>query len=77
MTRILQSLEQGDPKAGEQLLPLVYEELGKLAARPEHRDQSHLRNGAVFSAEPVSGAGMGLDRWIIGLMDSWVRRKRR
>ena len=32
MTRILQSIEQGDPNAAEQLLPLVYGELRKLAA---------------------------------------------
>lgn len=32
VTRILQSIEQGDPSAADQLLPLVYEELRKLAA---------------------------------------------
>jgi RNA polymerase sigma factor (TIGR02999 family) len=32
VTRILQSLERGDGKAAEELLPLVYEELRKLAA---------------------------------------------
>jgi RNA polymerase sigma factor (TIGR02999 family) len=31
-TRILQAIEQGDPHAAEQLLPLVYEELRKLAS---------------------------------------------
>src|SRR5690349_18293483 len=31
-TRILQAIEQGDQQAAEQLLPLVYEELRKLAA---------------------------------------------
>jgi RNA polymerase sigma factor (TIGR02999 family) len=31
-TRILQAIEQGDPSAAEQLLPLVYDELRKLAA---------------------------------------------
>jgi RNA polymerase sigma factor (TIGR02999 family) len=31
-TRILQSIEQGDPKMAEQLLVLVYDELRKLAA---------------------------------------------
>ncbi len=33
MTRILSAIEQGDPKAAEQLLPLVYGELRRLAAR--------------------------------------------
>src|SRR5262245_56361053 len=32
VTRILSQIEAGDPKAAEQLLPLVYEELRKLAA---------------------------------------------
>jgi RNA polymerase sigma factor (TIGR02999 family) len=33
VTRILSAIEQGDPRAAEQLLPLVYDELRKLAAR--------------------------------------------
>src|SRR5438309_4766505 len=32
VTRILSAIDQGDPHAAEQLLPLVYEELRKLAA---------------------------------------------
>ena len=32
VTRILSAVEQGDPPAAEQLLPLVYDELRKLAA---------------------------------------------
>lgn len=32
VTRILESIEHGDPQAADQLLPLVYEELRKLAA---------------------------------------------
>jgi RNA polymerase sigma factor (TIGR02999 family) len=33
VTRILSAIEQGDAQASEQLLPLVYEDLRKLAAR--------------------------------------------
>src|SRR5215218_5677241 len=33
VTQILSQIESGDPSAAEQLLPLVYEELRKLAAR--------------------------------------------
>jgi RNA polymerase sigma factor (TIGR02999 family) len=33
VTRILSAVEQGDPRAADQLLPLVYDELRKLAAR--------------------------------------------
>src|SRR5262245_44197732 len=32
VTRILSAIEAGDPRAAEQLLPLVYDELRKLAA---------------------------------------------
>ncbi len=32
VTQILSKIEQGDPAAAEQLLPLVYDELRKLAA---------------------------------------------
>src|SRR5256885_14257184 len=33
VTQILSAIEQGDPNAAEQLLPLVYQELRKLAAQ--------------------------------------------
>ena len=33
VTRILSAIEHGDPQAAEQLLPLVYDELRKLAAQ--------------------------------------------
>jgi len=32
VTRVIEAIEQGDPKAADELLPLVYEELRKLAA---------------------------------------------
>jgi len=46
VTRILSQIEQGDPHATEQLLPLVYDELRRLAAqkmageRPDHTLQA-------------------------------------
>ena len=33
VTHILSQIHQGDPRAAEQLLPLVYDELRKLAAK--------------------------------------------
>jgi DNA-binding GntR family transcriptional regulator len=33
VTRLLSAIEQGDQQAAEQLLPLVYDELRKLAAQ--------------------------------------------
>jgi RNA polymerase sigma factor (TIGR02999 family) len=38
VTLILSAIEQGDPHAAEQLLPLVYEELRKLAAQKMARE---------------------------------------
>jgi RNA polymerase sigma factor (TIGR02999 family) len=39
VTRILSAIEQGDPKAAEQLLPLVYDELRKLAGQRLAREK--------------------------------------
>ena len=33
ITQVLNAIDQGDPHAAEQLLPLVYDELRKLAAQ--------------------------------------------
>ncbi len=38
VTRILSAIDQGDPHAAEQLLPLVYDELRKLAAQKMVRE---------------------------------------
>lgn len=40
VTRILSQIEQGDPAATEQLLPLVYQELRKLASRNLARESA-------------------------------------
>src|SRR5260370_16743286 len=39
LTRILSAIEQGDPQAAAQLLPLAYDELRKLAARKLAQEQ--------------------------------------
>ncbi|MHC4509364.1 MAG: ECF-type sigma factor, partial [Planctomycetota bacterium] len=46
VTRILNEIEGGDPKAADELLPLVYEELRRLAA---HR-MSHELPGQTLQA---------------------------
>jgi len=38
VTQILEAVQKGDPKAAEELLPLVYEELRKLAASKMARE---------------------------------------
>ncbi len=42
VTRILSAIEQGDPHAAEQLLPLVYDELRKLASQKLAHEQPGL-----------------------------------
>src|SRR6516225_4472125 len=42
VSRILSAIERGDPAAAEQLLPLVYDELRRLAARKLAREPSGL-----------------------------------
>src|SRR5262245_53386046 len=39
VTRILSAIEQGDPHAAEQLLPLVYDELRQLAAQKRTQEK--------------------------------------
>jgi RNA polymerase sigma factor (TIGR02999 family) len=39
VTRILQEIEQGDPVAAEKLLPLIYDELRRLAAQRMRHEQ--------------------------------------
>jgi RNA polymerase sigma factor (TIGR02999 family) len=46
VTRILSQIDSGDPRAAEQLLPLVYEELRKLAAAK----LAHEKPGQTLSA---------------------------
>lgn len=46
VTRILSAIEQGDSQAAEQLLPLVYEELRKLAAQK----MAHEKPGQTLEA---------------------------
>jgi RNA polymerase sigma factor (TIGR02999 family) len=53
VTRILSAVEQGDPHAANQLLPLVYEELRKLAAQKmaqEKPDQTLQATALVHEA---------------------------
>jgi RNA polymerase sigma factor (TIGR02999 family) len=52
-TQILNAVEQGDPQAAEKLLPLVYEELRKLAAQKlaqENSDQTLQPTALVHEA---------------------------
>jgi len=64
VTRILFAIEQGDPQAAEQLLPLVYDELRKLAASKlaqEQPGQTLQATALVHEAylKIVDGSGAG------------------
>ena len=58
LTHILSAIEEGDPKAAAQLLPLVYDELRKLAARQLAQvagmSYSRLTPIAAYTAESAS-----------------------
>jgi RNA polymerase sigma factor (TIGR02999 family) len=52
VTRILSAIEQGDPHAAEELLPLVYDELRKLAAhRLAHEKRGHTLDATALVHE--------------------------
>ena len=61
VTRILADIEQGDPRAAEKLLPLVYDELRRLAAgfmRGERPGQTLQATALVHEAYMrLAGAG--------------------
>jgi hypothetical protein len=52
VTRILSAIDRGDPHAPEQLLPLVYDELRKLAAaKLAHEKPGQTLQAAAFVHE--------------------------
>ena len=57
VTRILSAIEQGDPQAAEQLLPLVYDELRKLAAAEAGPGEARARRSRPrpWSTRPTCG----------------------
>jgi RNA polymerase sigma factor (TIGR02999 family) len=66
VTRILADIEQGDPRATEQLLPLVYEELRKLATARmsnESSDQTLQATALVHEAYLRLVGGSPIATW--------------
>jgi RNA polymerase sigma factor (TIGR02999 family) len=65
VTRILAALEQGDAQAAEQLLPLVYDELRKLAARrlAQERPGQTLQATALVHEAYLRLVGAGDPGW--------------
>ena len=65
VTRILSDIERGDPKAAEQLLPLVYDELRALAAQKLAREKpgQTLQPTALVHEAYLRLVGGGDYRW--------------
>ena len=65
VTRILEAIERGEPKATEELLPLVYEELRKLASyKMAHEAAGHtLQPTALVHEVWLRLAGAENQRW--------------
>ena len=73
VTRILAAIERGDPRAAEQLLPLVYDELRKLAAaeagpgeaRPDAAGDGAGARGLSAAGGRRQGAALGQPRALL------------
>jgi RNA polymerase sigma factor (TIGR02999 family) len=65
VTHILEAIERGDPKAADELLPLVYEELRKLAAQKmAHEAAGHtLQPTALVHEAWLRLVGSGHEKW--------------
>ena len=68
VTHILAAIEQGDPRAPEKLLPLVYDELRKLAAQRLAQERpgqmveqpNHSSSGNTWRPSAASGSRDGV-----------------
>jgi hypothetical protein len=78
VTQILNAIEKGDPQAAEQLLPLVYEELRKLAAqRMAQEKPGHPLEATAWCHAPIACAQVVSQRRVsISSCRRWVRPKR-
>jgi RNA polymerase sigma factor (TIGR02999 family) len=65
VTRVLSAVERGDPRAAEQLLPLVYDELRKLAAQrlAQEKPGQTLQATALVHGAYLRLVGDGDPRW--------------
>ena len=68
VTRILDRVQEGDPKAAEELLPLVYEELRKLAAA------KMAQQAPGQTLQPTALVHEAYLRLTGGVRDQWQRR---
>jgi hypothetical protein len=74
VTRILSAIEGGDPHAAEQLLPLVYEELRRLAAQKLAQEKPGQTLQATALVHEAYLRLVGVDRDRAGLCSTvgWI-----
>jgi RNA polymerase sigma factor (TIGR02999 family) len=65
VTRVIEAIQRGDPKAAEELLPLVYEELRKLAASRMSNEAAGqtLQPTALVHEAWLRLVGVGCQKW--------------
>jgi RNA polymerase sigma factor (TIGR02999 family) len=64
VTRILQSINEGDKQASEELIPLVYEELRKLAAwRLKQEAEGHTLQATALVHDAYMKLSVGEQQW--------------
>ncbi len=61
VTRILSAIEQGDPQAAGQLLPLVYDELRRPAVRGASARRIGIRKVGIRDSEYYASRSQGAD----------------
>jgi RNA polymerase sigma factor (TIGR02999 family) len=77
VTRILSAIDQGDPHAAEQLLPLIYDELRKLAAQKlsNERPGQTLEPTALVHEAYLRLMETGMDESARGSGSNWANRR--
>lgn len=77
VTRILAQMESGDPLAAEELLPLVYQELRKLAAARLSREKpGQTLQPTVLPRRPPRRNGRGHSTALDGLEERWPEKSK-
>ncbi|MEK7676109.1 MAG: ECF-type sigma factor [Verrucomicrobiota bacterium] len=72
VTRILDAIQHGDPRAADELLSLVYQELRKLAAQKMAREQpGHTLQATAL----VHEAWLSPGRWSLCQSSAFLRRR--
>ena len=77
VTRILSEIEQSDPHAAEQLLPLVYDELRKIAAHKLAQEKPGQTLQATALVHEATSGSWAVNKIITGIAGDISSRRRR